>query len=645
MLPGRLRSSGVQGIGLIAVTYVYFLIFAQFAFLHRLDALGIAGDHLKFVMAAMAIGGILLSLLAPRVAFLPSSVRRLQMGFSFAGIAAFLSLVPLTASSATMVALLIGAALGLLTVTLVTYLRQWTGDSNPLVKVGLGTGIGYLVCNVPSLFTASPQVQSATAGLLCMSGIVFAHFTANSASQAQSNEAPAPFQISFAFIVASFSVLIWLDSAAFFIIQNTSVLKSGTWQGSAHLWANGLIHLGAALLGAFLLRRRGLPIVLAAAAGALAVACLLLLDPARAISASLFYPIGVSLYSVALVAYPSLLSSATSTAQRGRQAGWIYAIAGWIGSALGIGMGQNLGHVPPAFVAVASAVVLFPVLVRVFRHRPRELALTSLVLLGALIVYRIQPSVPVAASPSAIERGRLVYISEGCIHCHSQYVRPNTTDVLMWGPIESLDQIHQERPPLIGNRRQGPDLSHVGARRSALWLKMHLYNPREVSGSSIMPSYALLFRDQRGSDLVAYLASLGAPAARQHIADEQQWHLSSEALASTNSADAPQLYNHYCATCHNADGRTRLKWESEFIESPAILTVGAITTAGPITTGGEVDHPAARPESARIDHLAQIIKFGIPASDMAGHEYLPDKDIASLSLWLARNTAQQPQKQ
>ena len=213
---------------------------------------------------------------------------------------------------------------------------------------------------------------------------------------------------------------------------------------------------------------------------------------------------------MALVAYPSLLSSATSTAQRGRQAGWIYAIAGWIGSALGIGMGQNLGHVPPAFVAVASAVVLFPVLVRVFRHRPRELALTALVLLGALVVYRIQPSVPVAASPSAIERGRLVYISEGCIHCHSQYVRPNTADVLMWGPIESLDQIHQERPPLIGNRRQGPDLSQVGARRSALWLKMHLYNPREVSGSSIMPSYALLFRDQRGNDLVAYLASLGA---------------------------------------------------------------------------------------------------------------------------------------
>ena len=69
----RLRNLGMQGVGLIAVTYVYFLIFAQFAFLHRLDALGISGAHLKSIMAAMALGGILLSLLAPRVRLLSGS--------------------------------------------------------------------------------------------------------------------------------------------------------------------------------------------------------------------------------------------------------------------------------------------------------------------------------------------------------------------------------------------------------------------------------------------------------------------------------------------------------------------------------------------------------------------------------------------
>jgi cytochrome c oxidase cbb3-type subunit 2 len=629
----KLRASGIQGVGLIAVTYVYFLIFAQFAFIHRLDSLGITGAHLKSVMAAMAIGGIALSLFAPRLRHFSSPARRLQCAFGVAAIAAFLTIAPLTVASATAVSMLIGAGLGLLTVTLVTHLRRWIGDPSALLKIGIGTGIGYFLCNVPLLFTATPEIQSATAGLLCLMGAVLASFTLELPSESATEKPAASSAIPFPLIVASFAALIWLDSAAFFIIQNTTALKAGTWQGSAHLWANGFIHLGAALSGAFLLRRRELPVVLAAAVGALAFACLLLLDPARAITASVFYPIGVSLYSVALVAYPSILSPAATTAERGRQAGWIYAIAGWIGSALGIGMGQNLGHVPPAFVFVAAAVVLAPVLFRIFRGRPRELALTGAVLLIACIVYRIQPAAPVAASPSAIERGRIVYISEGCIHCHSQYVRPGTADVLMWGPVESIDKIHEERPPLIGNRRQGPDLSQVGVRRSALWLKMHLYNPREVSGASIMPSYAFLFRDGRGNDLVAYLASLHSPEMERHIADEHQWRLPSDAIASANAAEGLQLYNRYCATCHNASGRTRLKWQSEFIESPAVLTARQTSLIS-----------ASKLQPAQIDHFAQIIKFGIPNSDMAGHEYLPDNNIASLSLWLAQSTAQPSQE-
>jgi cytochrome c oxidase cbb3-type subunit 2 len=204
----------------------------------------------------------------------------------------------------------------------------------------------------------------------------------------------------------------------------------------------------------------------------------------------------------------------------------------------------------------------------------------------------------------------------------------------MWGPVESIDKIHEQHPPLIGNRRQGPDLSQVGVRRSALWLKMHLYSPREVSGASIMPSYAFLFRDGRGNDLVAYLASLHATGAEQHIAEEQQWRLPASLISSANIDDGPQLYDRYCATCHNANGRTRLKWQSEFIESPAVLT--AVKTRSGSTS---------KAQPAQIDHFAQINKFGIPNSDMAGHEYLSDKDIASLSLWLARNTAQPSQEQ
>ncbi len=274
---------------------------------------------------------------------------------------------------------------------------------------------------------------------------------------------------------------------------------------------------------------------------------------------------------------------------------------------------------------------------RIFRPHPRELAFTAGVLLIAPIVYSAQPSATIAASSSAVERGRLVYLSEGCIHCHSQPVNPGAGDVLVSDPLTDVATNHQEHAP-IGNRRQGPDLSQVASRRSALWLKMHLCNPGEVSGASIMPSYAFLFRDQRGNDLVAYLANLSTPV---HLAEEQQWHLTAAALADANPSEGRQLYNQYCATCHNTNGRTRLRWQSEFIESPALLTSGE-TTSGSVAA--MQPGSTAKPESARIDHLARIIKFGIPDSDMAGHEHLPDKDIASLSLWLAQSTAEPLQK-
>ncbi|MFZ0743220.1 MAG: cbb3-type cytochrome c oxidase subunit II [Terracidiphilus sp.] len=628
MLQAKVRNSGWRAGCLIAITYVYFLIFAQFAFLNRLAALGIAGQHLKSVMAAMAVSGILFSLLTPRINLCPSPALRLRFGLGTAGAAAFLTLLPMRTGISVTIALLIGAGLGLLTVTLVTHLREWIGTRNPLIKIGLGTGIGYLLCNVSPFFSASPQVQAVTAGILCIGGIIIAPHD-QEAQPIEVKLEPSPAS-SFPFIVACFAVLVWLDSAVFFIVQNTPMLKAGTWQGTIHLGANGVLHLGAALLSAWLLRHRGVSFVLTAAFFALAFACMLLIDPARALPASVFYPIGVSLYSVALVAYPSLLSPATTIAERGRLAGWIYAIAGWAASALGIGMGQNLGHVPPLFVAAAGTVVLFPILRTLLRLRVREILLTSVILLSAFCVYRLVRPPSLSASLTPVERGRQVYISEGCINCHSQYVRPGTRDVLMWGPVESLAELHSQRPPLIGNRRQGPDLAEVGARRSALWLKMHFFNPAEVSGASIMPLYGFLFRDGRGNDLVAYLESLHGQEAEQHIAAENQWHLSTAAVVQANAAEGHRLYGRYCATCHSEDGPTRLTWQASFSKLPPNLATG------PLTRLSQTDSPASR-----MDRLARIAKFGIPDTDMPGHEYLSDKDFASISLWLSQNIARQ----
>ncbi len=610
----------------MAITYVYFLIFAQFAFLKRLASLGDAGAHLKVVMAAMAAGGILFSLFTPRVERWPGASVRLRAGLCTAAVAAFLTLLPLNFTAAAATAFLIGAGLGLLTVTLVTHLRQWTGEGNPLLAVGAGTGIGYFICNFPPLFTAPPFDQATIAGILCMLGAGITLLPSRAPVEAR---AIAP-RRAFPFIVvlSGFTALVWLDSAAFFIIQNTPALKAETWQGSLHLWADGSLHLAAALAAAVLLSRRGLSPVITGAFIALGAACLLLHDPDCTSLASVLYPIGVSLYSVALVAYPSLLAPSASPTERGKIAGWLYAVAGWMGSAMGIGMAQHLGQIPAPFIAAAGTVVLLPMIAALLRRRPRELVLTGLALLAAGGVNRLL----IAAHPSphfnAIERGRQVYISEGCINCHSQFVRPNTPDVLMWGPAEPASMLHAQHPPLIGNRRQGPDLSQVGSRRSALWLKAHFFDPAQINGGSIMPPYGFLFRGQRGNDLIAYLESLRGPGTARHLAEEKSWHPARKAIAEASAARGAQLYRRHCSTCHNANGRTRRIWHASFERIPTNLATGPVNFL-----------PSSDTPQQRATRLAQIVKFGIPGTDMAGHEYLSDRDVTSITLWLSQISA------
>ncbi len=623
------QRSGWRGVGLVAVTYVYFLIFAQFAFLQRLAQLQIEGDHLKAVMAMMAAGGIVLSLVTPRVRWIASPQRRLQIAFALCGAAAALTLLPLTLAASLGVSLLIGSSLGVLTVTLVAHLRLWLSERFALMQVGLGTGVGYLICNLPPLFTASPQLQTITAVVLCGLGVWLAAGVKEDREEiAQPGNAS---RVGFVAVVLGFTALVWLDSAAFFIIQNTPELKAGTWEGTLHLSLNGALHMGAALASAWLLRRRGLSLVLAMAWAALACACLLLLDPHRAEMASLFYPVGVSLYSVALTAYPSLLAPAASAEERGRKAGWIYAIAGWGGSAMGIGMGQHLGRVPVLFVACAGLLLLAPQAGEIFRSRGREVGATVALLLIAFGVFRLSLMHAVPQRPvDAIERGRRVYIAEGCINCHSQYVRPGSRDVLMWGPTKSVDALRAEEPPLIGNRRQGPDLSEVGSRRSALWMRLHFMDPPAVSFHSFMPSFAYLFRDGRGDDVIAYLQSLHAADVAQHQAEELRWLPSSASVP--DAAVGARLFHDECATCHTAGGVVRERWAAQFSRVPPVLTMG------PLRHLAASDSPAQR-----LRKLEQITKFGLPGTDMPGHEYLPDQQVASISVWLAQSMAAAPQ--
>jgi cytochrome c oxidase cbb3-type subunit 2 len=620
-------AAGWRGVCLVAITYVYFLIFAQFAFLNRLGQLEIAGAHLTVVMGAMAFGGIAASLLASLKLLEPWPGLRLRISFLICGAAAALTLFRLNLPGSIALSFAIGSGLGMLTVTLVSNLRLWIGARGGLWKVGVGTGIGYFLCNVPSLFNAKPNAQAVTAALLCLFGI-FAAWRTGSPDNDVEAESPDT-RTMFGVALISFTALVWLDSAAFFIIQNTPALKAGTWEGTLHLWANGIVHFTAAVASAFFLRRRGLFFVLGSAVVALAIACLLLHQPGQVALASLFYPVGVSFYSVALVAYPSLLAPSKSLHQRAVMAGLIYAVAGWFGSTMGIGMGQHLRQVPIPFVELAASLILWPALLPFLRQHARETAA-----IGAALALAFCIDLALSTSGShgqrsmtAEERGRQVYIAEGCINCHSQYVRPGTRDVLMWGPAETTAEVRSQHPPLIGNRRQGPDLSQIGGRRSPLWLKAHFFDPREVSYASFMPSYRSLFAGStRGDDLVQFFCSMKSPSYARHIALEEAWQPSAANIAAADPGQGEHLYREYCATCHEPTGATRLAWQSKFKRLPPNLQ-----------TGPWLYVPASDTSQARILRIAQIVKFGIPATDMPGHEYLSGKDIASIAVLLNQN--------
>jgi len=91
------------------------------------------------------------------------------------------------------------------------------------------------------------------------------------------------------------------------------------------------------------------------------------------------------------------------------------------------------------------------------------------------------------------ERGRQVYMREGCGFCHTQFVRDLPMDRPYGRPSQPGDYT-LENPPMLGTQRTGPDLSDVGARQpSEAWHMIHLYDPRAVVPQSVMPGYRWFF--------------------------------------------------------------------------------------------------------------------------------------------------------
>jgi len=159
--------------------------------------------------------------------------------------------------------------------------------------------------------------------------------------------------------------LIWLDSAAFYLIQSSEVLRKASWDTDQQLWMNACIHYAMALCGGWILDRGWVFRCLIGAFVLLEVGAWIFEEGTRfAGMATILYVSGVSLYSTALVGYAALSPQLKNNWRISTRAGLVFAIGGWFGSAMGIGMAKDLNAIPGSFLLIALLIVVGSVMAK-----------------------------------------------------------------------------------------------------------------------------------------------------------------------------------------------------------------------------------------------------------------------------------------
>jgi hypothetical protein len=317
----------------VAATYAYFLVFAQFGLLRALMTAPGAGDaFVQPVMATMGVAGIAGSVLMAAV-FNPRRARNLMTaGFAMAGAAAALSVAVSTPGGFLPVAALTGFGTGMITVGLAAMLRRETGAPWLGRCLGLGTGLAYALCNVPGIFAAAAKTQALLGAAAALTGLLATRCFARSA--VETTEPGAHYtRLWMATWVAVLFALVAADSGMFHHIQHTPELKAVTWTEASQLWLNAGSHLAAGMLAGWVFDRGRFGATMLVAALALAGGGMLVFTGHGTMGAPL-YAAAVSAYSAGLVFYP---------ARSGRVglAALVYAVAGWAGTALGIGLAEQ----------------------------------------------------------------------------------------------------------------------------------------------------------------------------------------------------------------------------------------------------------------------------------------------------------------
>ena len=161
---------------------------------------------------------------------------------------------------------------------------------------------------------------------------------------------------------------------------------------------------------------------------------------------------------------------------------------------------------------------------------------------------RLQPEPALEPYSEQAQRGRDIYVSLGCVYCHSQ--QPRDPSIAPdgkrgWGRASVPGDYAYDRPHLLGTMRTGPDLLNIGARQPSVdWHLTHLYNPRAVSPGSTMPAFPFLFEETAfptDSDTVIKLPAGYGPESGSVIANQDAMDLVQYLLELDRTYDVPEI--------------------------------------------------------------------------------------------------------
>lgn len=139
---------------------------------------------------------------------------------------------------------------------------------------------------------------------------------------------------------------------------------------------------------------------------------------------------------------------------------------------------------------------------RVWERKPVLFTIlaTVAVLIGG--IFEIIPTFIIKSNVPTIEavkpytplelQGRDIYISHGCVGCHSQMIRPFRFETERYGEYSKAGEFVYDHPFLWGSKRTGPDLHRVGAKYPDSWHYQHMEDPTSMSPGSTMPPYPWL---------------------------------------------------------------------------------------------------------------------------------------------------------